>query len=285
MKQNNNFSVLPFYDDIEEQNHRRSYAYGEVYGLITPSHFLLPFQIVKEHNGALVASVELYEFGGAMVADLTQTMAESGLRVHQFEEYDVFVYPAVLPLSVDIMDGRHYIKLTDTTGRVWYSEVFTVVQDVSAFLCIEWWDSENFVFDSGIIVYENTIFKNKVYLCTELGKPNYKYEETGEERNGYFFATKQLSEKVYRATATAPEYLCDVLRFVRMADYIRVTDKYGRKYKVDNFLLTPTWLDQGDLAQIDIEFETNTIIKKVGRGFIAHDKGDFNNDFNNDFNT
>lgn len=75
------------------------------------------------------------------------------------------------------------------------------------------------------------------------------------------------------------------MRFIRMADYIHITDKYGREYDCDTFLITPKWQTQGDLASVEIEFETATVVKKIGRGIITTTKGDFNNDFNNDFKT
>ena len=82
----------------------------------------------------------------------------------------------------------------------------------------------------------------------------------------------------------APEFLCDVMRFISMADYIHITDKYGREYDCDTFLITPKWQTQGDLASVEIEFKTNTVVKKIGRGYIIANKGDFNSDYNNDFN-
>ena len=42
---NNNYSVLPFYTDIKEQNHRKPYAFGEVYALFALVNQILPFQI------------------------------------------------------------------------------------------------------------------------------------------------------------------------------------------------------------------------------------------------
>ena len=61
---------------------------------------------------------------------------------------------------------------------------------------------------------------------------------------------------------------------------MRVT---GEKYIADSFLITPKWQDQGDLAGVEAEFETDTVIKKIGRGKIVTNLGDFNGDFNNDF--
>lgn len=285
MIQNNNISVLPWYTSINEQNHRKSYAYGAIYPLFAPDDRLLPFQIIRNTRSNNVTSVVLYEKTGKQVANITTYMRETGLQIVRFETlgYDVILYPSILPMPLNQFDGIYYMTLSDGV-QTWYSEMFTVVQDVSGYLKIEWWDIENLVFDAGQIVYQNPSFKNSLYLCTELGKPDYEFEEDGEERDGYFFPEKQISVKTFKCTILAPEFLCDIMRFIRMADYIHITDKYGRKYDCDTFLITPKWQTQGDLASVEIEFKTNTVVKKVGRGYMLEKKGDFNGDFNNDFN-
>lgn len=285
MTQNNNLSVLPFYTDINQQNHRLSYAFGAIYPLFAPANFLLPFQIMRATRGNAISRVRLYDKNGALVQDITQYMKDVGLQIVRFSNlgYDVIVFPANLPLPINQFDGVYYLTLSDGV-QTWYSEMFTVVQDVKPYLKIEWWDAENFVFDSGQIVYQNPAFKNVLYLNTELGKPEYQFNEEVETRDGYFFPEKQISEKTYKCTTLAPEYLCDVMRFIRMADYVRITDKYGRIYNADSFLITPKWQTQGDLASVEIEFETNTVAKKIGRAVIIRNKGDFNVDYNNDFN-
>ena len=286
MIQNNNISVLPFYTSIDEQNHRKSYAYGKIYPLFAPADMLLPFQIIRNTRANDVTSVVLYDKTGKQVADITTNMKETGLQIVRFQSlgYDVILYPSILPMPLNQLDGIYYMTLSDGV-QTWYSEMFTVVQDVSAYLKIQWWDVENLVFDAGQIVYTEPNYKNTLYLCTELGKPEYEFEEDGEERDGYFFPEKQISVKTYKCTILAPEYLCDVMRFIRMADYIHITDKYGREYDCDTFLITPKWETQGDLASVEIEFKTNTVVKKLGRGYILGNKGDFNEDFNTDFNT
>lgn len=285
MTQNNNISVLPFYTSIDEQNHRKSYAYGKIYPLFAPADMLLPFQIIRNTRANDVTSVVLYDKTGKQVSDITTYMKETGLQIVRFQSlrYDIILYPSILPMPLNQLDGIYYMTLSDGV-QTWYSEMFTVVQDVSAYLKIQWWDVENLVFDAGQIVYEEPDFKNTLYLCTELGKPEYEFEEDGEERDGYFFPEKQISVKTYKCTILAPEYLCDVMRFIRMADYIHITDKYGREYDCDTFLITPKWETQGDLASVEIEFKTNTVVKKIGRGYILGNKGDFNEDFNTDFN-
>lgn len=285
MIQNNNLSVLPWYTSIEQQNHRRSYAYGAIYPLFAPKRTLLPFQIMRNTSTRDITGAQLYDKNGVLFADITTALKETGLQIVRFASlgYDVIVYPALLPFAIDTPEGIYYARMTDGVN-VWYSEMFTIVGDLSGYLKIEWYDVENFVFDAGQIVYQNPKFHNVLYLCTELGKPEYPFKEEGETRDGYFFPEKQISEKTYRCMALAPEYLCDVMRFIRMSDKVFVTDKYGRQYDCDTFLITPKWQTQGDLASVEIEFETATVAKKIGRGNITPGrKGDFNNDFNNDF--
>lgn len=285
MIQNNNISVLPWYTSIEQQNHRKNYAYGTIYPLFTPKRTLLPFQIMRNTSSRNITTAQLYDKNGVLFADITTALKETGLQIVPFASlgYDVIVYPSLLPFAIDTPDGIYYARMTDGVN-VWYSEMFTIVGDLSGYLKIEWYDVENFVFDAGQIVYQNPKFHNVLYLCAELGKPEYTFEEEGETRDGYFFPEKQISEKTYRCMALAPEYLCDVMRFIRMSDKVFVTDKYGRQYDCDTFLITPKWQTPGDLASVEIEFETATVAKKIGRGYITPGrKGDFNNDFNNDF--
>ena len=67
-----------------------------------------------------------------------------------------------------------------------------------------------------------------------------------------------------------------------MSDHVVITSR-GERYEADSFLITPKWQEQGDLAGVEAEFETDTVIKKIGRGVVVTNLGDFNNDFNNDF--
>lgn len=292
MYPNNNLSVLPFYTDIRLQNHRRSFAYGEIYPLITLTDTLLPFQIIRPRRENGIESVKMYYKDGTLFADITQPMIETGLRVMRTRPYhnvDTILYAGTLPMALDTPDGVFYVELSDGV-QTWYSEMFTVVQDVSGYVKIEWYDAEDLLMDGNIgIVYtdDDTVtpcFRNRVYLCTEIGKPEYTFSEEVNERDGYSFPEKQVSEKTYRCTILAPEYLLDAMRFVRLSDFVRVTDQRGQTYNCDTFLFTPTWQTQGDLASVEIEFQTNTAVKRIGRGYSTANKGDFSNDFNNDYN-
>lgn len=70
-------------------------------------------------------------------------------------------------------------------------------------------------------------------MCAELGKPEYKFEEEGEERDGYFSRKTNIGKDV-PVYLLAPEYLCDVMRLIRMSDFVTVYSQ-GRKYDCDTF--------------------------------------------------
>ncbi len=287
---NNNLSVLPFYESSQYQNARKWWTYGRVYPLFTPAGFILPFQIITEHvENSVVREIYLFDANNDTnpVADLGATMRPM-ITKKEFAAlgYDVFVFPGLLPVINSLLNGRYYIRMQIGVGstiitRV--SEIFTVVNDIQPYLKITWWDREDFVMDAGTIVYTNPTFKNVLYLQSDLAKPEYQFEEEGESRDGYFFPSKQISEKRYRFNFLASEYLLDVMRFIRMADYAEI-EYHGQTYSLDTFLITPEWEAQGDVAAVEAVFDTATVAKKIGLGFTKALRGDFNDDFNNDYN-
>jgi hypothetical protein len=287
---NNNLSVLPWYTSIEQQNARKWWVYNRVYPLFTPAMFMLPFQILLPYRSTpSMSACVLYDARTNVVVDssVATKLTESGFTFEQFSTlgYTVAVYPGQSPAFNALANGQYYLRIT-INGVHYFSEIFTVVNDISPYLKIEWWDVENFTMDAGTIVYKyagGTQFKNVLYLQADIAKPEYPFEEEGETRDGYFFPIKQISEKHYRFSFLASEYLLDVMRLIRMADYAQI-EKNGQIYSLDTFLITPDWDDNGDVAAVEAEFDTATVAKKIGVGYIKAQRGDFNDDFNNDYN-
>ena len=281
---NNNLSVLPWYTSIDQQNARKWWIYDHIYPLFTPAMFMLPFQILRTHReSSTISMFKVYTKNGVLVGDFMQAIIEAGITIKSFDVlgYDVIVFPGTFPVFTQFQNGQYYATLSDGT-ETWYSEMFTVVNDMEPYLKIQWFDVEDFTMDAGTIVYTEPTFKNVLYLDAAIAKPEYPFEEEGETRDGYFFPIKQISEKHYRFKFFASEYLLDVMRFIRMADYATI-EYHGQTYNLDTFLITPEWEDNGDVAAVEAEFDTATVAKKIGRGYIQPTGGDFNNDFDADF--
>lgn len=291
---NDNYNCLPFYSSINEQNHRRNYAYGDIYTLFAPNDRLLSFQLARPHEDTSIWDIQLVSMNDS---SLNQTLTpevvgESGWYVASnyytdpvLGAMDIIVCAPYMAMpSIRMPEGRYYITIDDGTNQ-WWSDVFTVVSDLSNYLKVKWTnDTDLPLARGGAILYEDLGFTrwNTLYFATELGKPEYPFEEEGESRDGYFFAEKQVSSKTYKAVTTAPEYLCDCMRLIRLSDLVDVIDGYGREYPCDTFLSTPTWQEQGDIAEVAIEFTTGTVVKHIGHGWTRtgdYDSADFNDDY------
>lgn len=217
---------------------------------------------------APVDSVKIYKNDGTLVGDYSAQMA-GYFTVKPFNNYgyDVIVFePDENNVFSALSNGQYYAELKDAENTL-YSEVFTVVNDLTPYLKITWYDQTDFVMDAGTIVYTSPAFRNVLYLDATLAKPEYPFEEEGENRDGYFFPVKQISEKRYRFKFFAAEYLLDVMRFIRMADYA-VVEFEGQTYNLDTFLITPEWEANGDVASVEAVFDTATVAKKIGVGYI-----------------
>lgn len=294
MTPNNNLSCLPFYGSLAEQNARKWWVYDRIYPLFAPAYFLLPFQFLMEIPNAsnpTVYNAELINAKGEVVKSPFPELINHTHIVNYGDYYGVINSGLNLITSIDIPNGQYYLKLYIYRGVQYsepielYSEIFTVVNDINPYLKIEWWDNDDLVFDSGRIVFKENgvIYQQRLYLESDIAKPEYIFEDESESRDGFTFPIKQISKKKFKFSFIASEYMLDVMRFIRMADYIVITYK-GQVYKPDSFLITPEWVDEGDVATVNAELITNTVVKKIGLGYIRPNLGDFNDDFNDDFN-
>lgn len=279
---NNNISPLPFYDSIALQNHRKDYAFGQIYQLITHKNMLLPFQVVLS-SGTSVSWVRLYNFNTGKYIYITNSMKENGLTIKSFTGFKLLKYPGTLPIVEIKYEGLYYLAIYISGLGTIYSDLFTVTNRVSDYLLIEYSNSYNFELKNGIVDFSDN-FAFKCYLNTQVGKPEYDFEEEATERMGYTFIESQVSKKIYKFTFIAPEYLCDALRIVRLCENKQITSK-SQVYDLTTFNMEPEWEDQGDLASVECEFETDTVIANIGGYTPELTGGDFNGDFNNDYKT
>lgn len=264
---NLNFSVLPFYDSLEEQNSKKNYAYGDVYPLYMPKGVILPFQIFNINIGTYAASHRWWvvNVNTAQATEITTFMDNwiSVVAISTTKENIIF-YGNIRTLYPTISIGRYYLRLDLNYGSL-YSDIITFVNDSENYIYLEWFNIKNLDCEVGTIVYElqDDYFKNRLYLATELGKPDYVLTEEGEERNGYFFPIKQISEKTYKFNFLSCEYLLDVLRLIHLADYIKLTDIHNKTYSANEFKIEYEWQEQGNLAAVTATFQTEAVIKKI----------------------
>lgn len=282
----NNLSCIPFYTKKEHQDFRLWYAYGEKYPHYVPSDFLIPFSFVVPYHAGQPDNIKV-EFYRACCSeeqyqsynnDFSAIMDSNGFEVKNDDtrEISVLTYFARKVEALDLEEGMYYMKITLVYGQTrntYYSDVF-FVKDASKLdkcVCIKWRNEENLEYDGGFIPYGESEggepFTNRLYLDTTIAMPEYKFTEDGEERNGRFFPIKQISEKVYKMSFVAPEYLCDVMRLIRMADYIELYDGLGRTLIVEQFEMDVKWSQGGHYAEVTCSIQTDSVIKKIGKAY------------------
>lgn len=296
-----NLSCIPFYTKKEHQDFRLWYAYGEKYPHYVPSDYLIPFSFVVPYREEQPDNIEV-EFYRACCSeeqylgtqgaynndfsldfaryttDFSGIMDMNGLVIKKDETRGVSVltYFAREGEPFDLEEGMYYMKISlvyGATKDTFYSDVFFVKNrdKLERMVCVKWRNEERLEYDGGFIPYGETgdgqPFANILYLDTTIAMPEYKFTEDGEERNGRFFPIKQISEKVYKMSFVAPEYLCDVMRLIRMADYIRITDGLGRTYDVEQFEMEVRWSQGGHYAEVSCSFQTDTVVKKIGKAY------------------
>lgn len=293
---NNNLSPIPFYGSLAEQDFRKWYAYGGMYPHRVSSRNLVPFFFTIDKTGVSIDKVSIFQvccadeevFGkgsynlsfsdafsvhkeepiGNMIAALCGVVAGDGCST---------IFYCAPNINIGLAKGAYFMQFdltTDGGPMTVYSDVFFVepYTDLNKFFVgIKWYDGSDLeLSDGGVIPYAHAIGKaygNQIYLDTTIGMPEYSFTEDGEERDGRFFPIKQISEKVYKFKAIVPEYLCDCMRLIRLSDVVTITDQLGRTYNVEHFEMDVKWLDGGHLAEIDCSFETDTVVKKVGKAY------------------
>lgn len=191
----------------------------------------------------------------AKIADLA--LAFSYITI---ESKDYIVHKGEETAFLEGFTDKMYLELSDGIDT-WYSAYFGFCEPC---MRIEWYDVEDFLFDAGAIAYSDG-YKNEMFFDAEIGMPEYEFEEEVANRNGYQFPISQISYKKYKFTLLVPEEVCDVMRFIRLSDHIYISTR-DNTYKATSFLMTPTWAEQGYLAEVACEFTTDTVAKKIGKG-------------------
>lgn len=298
MNRNSNLNPLPWYETLGEQGFRKHWAYGKVWPLIAHRDFLLPFQL-KTSGVSDMANIKVYmhKFDSDISFEITDMLVAAGLTLDDSTAslgYRNLVFPASFAFDWTIqgMDfnndfnedfggpdrssiGRYYLSVVADLGggktRTWYSEVMTFVMDLQGYLKLEWFSLSDLAYDGGVILYtygdNSARYANYLWVPADVAMPDYTFEEEGEERDGYFFPTKQTSEKTYRFAFLATEEICDALRIVGLSDKVMVTDPMGRKYECDRFSMTPEWQQQGYLAAVNCEFQTDTVVIRRAQAY------------------
>lgn len=270
MKQND-LNILKFYDSVEQQDHRKHWSFDQVLPLSFELDFIPMFQLSVLHDsGALTEITELFlvDFQTEVETDILSEAVLTGLEVQRIGDYDNLIYHSVLPLGLaGIAIGAYYLKVRYTDGLV-FSEVFTMCDDLSNLIKVEYWHQETFFYNGGLIEYTFP-YKQRLYIHSDIGKPSYEYEERVVTRESKKLPIQQITYKLYKFLMLGNEPLFDAIRAIRLHDHCIITYG-GYTFDVDEFLMNnPSWQKQANIAQAEIEFRTDTVVTSNGRAYTS----------------
>ena len=275
-------SPLKFYDDFRKQSHRKSYAYGHIWPIVTSIYYIPSFQFVPNVPVNSLTEAYLIDIKNDNVAsaNLAGILYNTGFNIDTVDGFCVVMYTGQFPIQNNF-EGQYYLKLKFNNGLEFFSEIFCFTNALSDYIKLTYRNSNNFYLKNAVISFAHN-FTFSVYLKTEVGKPEYSFEEEGTKRLGYNFIESQVSKKIYKFNIVGPEFLCDALRLVRMCDNKIIKSK-DEEYEALSFESDIDWQTQGDLASIDCEFEVDNIITNIGGVIPEFSGGAFNDDFSDDF--
>lgn len=270
----------------------KSYSYGHSSPILMPCYTLDPFQFVVPSNVSDITYAQLISKDNAtvIITGLIDKLKDNGLTVSYIDNKDtghvnnVCVYPGLYDLgSIVPHEGIYTLLLRDNKNNWYTSEPLCFTNDVDRLLTIEYWNAEgDFIIKNGVITFADN-FHFKLRLNTELGKPEYNFEEEVTKRLGYNFIESQVSKKIYKFNAVVPEHICDAMRIIRLCSN-KIITSLDQTYDALTFDMSVDWQDQGDLASVNCEFEVDNIIVNLG-GYGNIPGPDYNIDFSDDFNS
>lgn len=275
----NNFSPLAFREKSMKATYKKWYAYGKEFALPFSTTELPPFQFT-------VVNLPVFNPNDAeifLVNEATGVKTATGIypkfNVMNGNNAVLYVSPGSNVYAKSIDPGVYRAEFTIPGGETYVSTPICATEGIETntnFVKLEYWNDENLAYPNGFITTGiDNDFKFQMYIPTTFFKPKYEFEEEITKRAGYKFLELQTCNKVFGFSFLAPEYICDALRLVRLSDYIRFTHD-GEYYNALSFEYNPDWQDNGYLAAIECQFETDTIIQKLP-SFNRRDRESFYN--------
>lgn len=275
----NNFSPLAFREKSMKATYKKWYAYGKEFALPFSTTELPPFQFTVANLPSFdPTTVEVF-----LVDEATGTRGATGVKI-KVDSMDgrgsvLYVSPGSNVYAKSIEPGVYRAEFAIPEGETYVSTPICVTDGIETntnFVKLEYWNDEKLAYPNGFVTTgTDNDFKFQMYIPTTFFKPKYEFEEEITKRAGYKFLELQTCNKVFGFNFLAPEYICDALRLVRLSDYIRFTHD-GEYYNALNFEYNPDWQDNGYLAAIECQFETDTIIQKLP-SFNRRDRESFYN--------
>jgi hypothetical protein len=269
----NSPGTLKWMTSTAGQLHRRFYSYGKITPVITTENQVPPFQLIVAGAFDPITAFDIISIDSGVVYDVlagAQAVGLNSIIETTGTAYTTIFYPSNAPIPGTPSEPGDYYARISGNGETYFSEVFRMCSDVSQLTKISWCHGEDFEVPGGLVRYTGDAFAFKMflYVSTEIAKPEYKYENEVEKRDGKNFPFQQIRYKLFRCEVIWPEHILDAFSLAPLHDQIIIESPF-ETYQLDEMDFEPNWQEQGNLAAVTIEFRTDTVVVINGRGQIG----------------
>ena len=184
--------------------------------------------------------------------------------------YDIAYYSGSAH-GVDLPLGMYWAEMT--IGEfTYYSEVYTLVDDISNLLKITYSHRKDFLYPGGRFIYVDDTtnivnYFNTIYLDSDIARPVYQLEQEVNDSSGILKKLRQVSYIEHKFRFLAPKYFIDAFRIVSLHHDVTI-EHLGYTYKSDDFNMEVEWLENGDIANVTVTFRSDTVVIENGDNLV-----------------
>lgn len=232
MKIHNSPGVLIWHEDTKFQYHNRDFVF-DVHPFLIERNQLPPFQLIVDSSVGAITSLDLVRYDDGVRTSILSLATTAGFQLVDYGTFKAIIYPSttLLTPASDFEVGVYTAEMSDGT-TTFYSEAFKMCLDLSDHIKIEWCHANNFELQNGRFITYGQGYENKVFLCTDIGKPSFRYEEDVDPRDGVNLPVKQVAYKLHNFEAVLPEPIIDALFYARLHDFLKIYH-FSKVHSVD----------------------------------------------------
>jgi hypothetical protein len=260
----NNLSVLPFYDSRSKKFVNRANTFGQRFPLLTGLNEVPAINLIVDKDVVDVFAFNLINVTTGVTTDILNEAKLVGLAVVERDNYSVIFFPSTIKIPGTTFDpGIYEIEMNDGL-QTWYSEDFCFKDNLEGMLKIKFCASSPIYIEKangiGAEIHYNGLNTNTLYLdSTIIKEPNYQFEDTVQQKLGRNLKLQTISFKEFGFEAVVPDYIMDTLSLLWHHVDVTFTQAGEVHHSEEVIINNPDWIGQG-LGSIFVQFRNDITI-------------------------
>ena len=253
----NPYNVIPLHESKDEWYSEKKTFHGVCRHPIMPLGHIPPMSVTPNVGDPNIyeAVVTLFNLDGEKVdrftTGVTPILYARDVKAYFIKQFD---------FGNEHDEGVYYVE-TNIGEDTLYSEPFMWIKDTSRLIRIEYMRNSPIVTTDNYIHFEDFF---EMYIDSEIMMPEYRYDTEVEEIDGVKFVRKKVSYKEHKFSFLCTDYFAEAVRLMWHCNIIKIT-QHGNEYNVDYMEAPqPSWNADNHLMQMDIVFQTDTIMQTNG---------------------